>query len=155
MNSKLSKYIFNIAKLLLLLEIGGSTYYTIEILYRGYSHESMFILGGLCLVLIGLLNEDFSYKMYFELQVLIGDIMVLLLEFFTGCIVNLWLGLNVWDYSDLPGNLLGQVCPQFAIMWIPIVAIAIILDDWTRWKFLNEEKPNYRSIIIDTVKKLH
>lgn len=149
--TKIGIKLFNISKLLLLWEIGGCTYYMIEIMYRGYSHESMFILGGICLVLIGGLNELYSYDMYFELQVLIGDIMVLVLEFITGCIVNLWLGLNVWDYSDLPGNILGQICPQFALIWIPIIIIAIILDDWIRYKCLDKPVPKYRSFILEKV----
>lgn len=146
--------VFNFAKFLLLWEIGGCTYYMIEIMYRGFSHESMFILGGICLILVGELNELYSDNLYFELQVLIGDVIVLILEFLTGCIVNLWLGLNVWDYSDLPGNILGQVCPQFALMWMPIIVIAIILDDWIRWKYLKESKPIYRSFILEKVRGL-
>ena len=64
-------------------------------------------------------------------------------EFVTGCIVNLWLGWAIWDYSDLPGNILGQVCPQFALLWIPLVLLAIVLDDVIRWQFYGEECPRY------------
>ena len=99
---------------LLIWLVGGFIYYMIEILYRGYSHSSMFIVGGFCLVFIGLINELYSWDMYFELQVLIGDIIVLILEFCTGLIVNVWLDLNVWDYSNMKFNVMGQVCPQFA-----------------------------------------
>ena len=114
--NKIQKIIANFFKYLLIWEIGGITYYTVEILFRGYSHESMFILGGLCLVFIGLLNEIFSFNMYFELQVIIGDIIVVGLEFVTGLIVNIWLGLGVWDYSNMPFNFMGQVCLLFALL---------------------------------------
>ena len=135
------------------LEIGGCLYYTIEILWRGYSHESMFIIGGLCLIFIGLINECYGYDMYIELQVIIGDLIVLLFEFTSGCILNLWLKLNVWDYSDMPGNILGQICPQFAILWIPIVFVAILLDDFIKYNyFTGYEKPYYRSYIIEKLK---
>ena len=144
-NIKILKYIF-------LLLIGGLIYYTIEILFRGYSHYSMIILGGVCFILIGLINEILPWDMYIEKQILIGTISVVVLEFVAGCILNLWLGLNVWDYSDMPFNLLGQICLPFAIIWIPLVLIAIILDDNIRYYFFNEEKPRYKSYILVKLK---
>ena len=65
------------------------------------------------------------------------------LEFITGCIVNLWLGWDVWDYSDMPGNLMGQICPQYTLLWAVLVLVAILLDDYIRWRFFGEEKPHY------------
>lgn len=62
----------------------------------------------------------------------------------TGCIVNLWLGWNVWDYSTMPGNFMGQICPQFTLLWVVIVVVAIVLDDVIRWRFFGEEKPHYK-----------
>ena len=41
----------------LLLLAGGSVYVCIELLWRERSHGSMFLCGGLCTVLIGMLNE--------------------------------------------------------------------------------------------------
>ena len=37
--------------------IGGSTYVALEVLFRGRSHWTMFILGAICFILIGLINE--------------------------------------------------------------------------------------------------
>ena len=51
----------------------------------------MFLLGGLCFVLIGLLNEVIPWEMPLPLQGVIGSAIVTALEFATGCIVNLWL----------------------------------------------------------------
>ena len=142
-------------KYLFLFVLGGSVYYGIEILYRGYSHFSMFIVGGLCFIIIGLLNEIFSWDMHIEVQTGIGLGAVLLLEFAAGCIVNLWLKLDVWDYSNLPMNLLGQICVPFAILWIPIVVAAILLDDYTRYFFFKEEKPRYNSWWFEKIKILY
>ena len=142
--NKLEKYFLKFFNYLLIWIIGGFIYYMIEIIYRGHSHVSMFIVGGLCLVVIGLLNEIYSWDLYFELQVIIGDIIVLILEFCSGLIVNIWLGLNVWDYSNMKFNILGQICPQFALIWLPIIFVAILLDDWIRYRYMNEEKPRYR-----------
>ena len=61
--TKSAMNVFIAAKYLLLWEIGGCVYFMIEIMYRGFSHESMFILGGLCLILIGGLNDFFSYEL--------------------------------------------------------------------------------------------
>ena len=138
----------------ILLVVGGSIYVTMEILFRGYSHISMFIVGGLCLCLIGVLNEFYKWEMYIEWQVLIGVGIILTLEFFSGCIVNLWLDLNVWDYSNMPLNLLGQICLPFALLWIPLAFLAILLDDYLRYNWFGEEKPKYRSIILEKIKSL-
>lgn len=126
-----------------LLLLGGTIYYGIEIAYRGYSHPTMFLVGGICFILIGLINEVIDWNMPFLKQVLLGDIIVLIVEFIAGCILNLWLGLGIWDYSNLPFNLLGQICLPFAILWLPIVAIAIVLDDWTKYFLYGGQKPYY------------
>lgn len=131
-------------KYLFLFWFGGSFYITLEVFYRMYSHYSMFLLAGTVFIIVDGLNEVWSWETGLIKQVLIGTIIALIGEFVTGCIVNLWLGLNIWDYSDLPFNLLGQICPQFALVWMPIILIAIILGDVIRWKFFNEETPRYK-----------
>ena len=143
-----------IFKYIFLFFLGGSIYYNIECLYRGWSHISMFAVGGMSLVLIGLTNELLEWDWYFEAQVLIGLVDVLIMEFVSGCIVNLWLKLNIWDYSNQPGNILGQICPLFALIWIPLIAIAILLDDCVRWFIFGEEKPRYRFAIVELIKKI-
>ena len=131
-------------KYLVLFLFGGYTYYGFEILWRGYSHYSMIICGGICFIYAGLQNEQVEWDYPFWKQVLRVEAFILSAEFITGCIVNLWLGLNVWDYSGLPGNILGQTCPQFDLLFLPLSAIAIIVDDFIRWKWFGEEKPRYK-----------
>lgn len=122
----------------------GGVYYSVEILWDGSSHWSMFILGGVCGVLIGLLNEHYlTWDMPIWKQVLYGECIVLPLEFVTGLIVNVWLGLNVWDYSHIPLNIMGQTSLPFAIVFIPVILLAIFMDDFYRWLFLHEQKPKY------------
>lgn len=151
MKRSFADYFIHTFELLLIWMIGGDVYYGIELLWRGYSHESMFILGGICLVLIGLLNEiPYTKNWYFEQQVLVGDLIVLVLEFFTGCVVNIGLGLNVWNYSDQPGNILGQICPLFASLWLPVIMVAIVLDDFIKWKYLGYPKRTY-TFYIDKI----
>lgn len=138
---KLSKLLL---KYLFLLIVGGTTYVGIELLWRGYSHWSMFFLGGLCFICCGLLNEILPWDMVLSKQMLLGAIIITTLEFITGCIVNLKLGWNVWDYSNLPLNICGQVCPIFFIAWYYVSGLAIILDDWLRYWIFHEEKPHYK-----------
>lgn len=108
--------------------IGGLAYMVIEILWRGHTHWSMGVLGGVCFVFIGLLDEWFEHPPLL-LQMMQGAVIVTMLELITGIIVNLHLGWDVWDYSDMPGNLMGQVCPQFAVAWFFLSAAAIKLEN--------------------------
>lgn len=133
-------------KLLVLAVIGGAIYVGIEMLWRGHSHPSMFILGGLCFVSIGLINELFPWELGIVWQALIGGTMVTCLEFITGVIVNIWLKLGVWDYSGLPLNILGQVCLPFYFAWFGLSVVAIVFDDYLRYWFFGEEKPHYKIV---------
>ena len=118
----------------ILFLIGGGIYYLLEVLWRGYSHWTMFIVGGLCFVLLGLLNEyRYSWNTSLLKQALMGALVITAFEFVSGCIVNLWLKWNVWDYSDLPFNLFGQICLYYFLLWIPLSVIGIVLDDWIRY----------------------
>ena len=126
--------------------LGGTVYVFIELMWRGYSHWSMFLLGGICFIALGLINEVIPWDMPLIAQMLIGCAIITALEFITGCIVNLWLGWDVWDYSDLPYNLLGQISVMSSIGWYFLSAVGIVLDDWLRYIFFGEEKPRYTII---------
>lgn len=123
--------------------IGGLLYIIIELIWRGYSHWTMFALGGLCFVCMGRINEVIPWNMPLWLQVLIGTVIITVLEFVTGCIVNLWLGWNVWDYSNVPFNVLGQICLPYILLWIPMSLTGIVSDDYLRHWLFKEEKPHY------------
>lgn len=130
-------------KMLLLECIGGMLYVGLELLWRHRSHWTMFILGGLCFVLIGAINEIIPWCMPIWQQALIGAAIITSLEFLTGCIVNVGLGWQVWNYSNMPLNLFGQICVPYMLLWIPVSLIAIILDDWLRYWLFKEERPHY------------
>ena len=126
--------------------LGGVIYVLIELMWRGYSHWSMFLLGGICFIALGLINEIIPWEMPLTAQMFIGCAIITVLEFITGCIVNLWLGWNVWDYSELPFNLLGQISLKSSIGWYFLSAVGIVLDDWVRYIFFGEEKPKYKIV---------
>lgn len=131
-------------KYIVLMATGGLLYVLLEMAWRERSHWTMFLLGGICFVCLGLINEVIPWDMLLWQQIIIGACIVTMLEFLTGCIVNLWLGWAVWDYSGLPGNILGQICPQFIGLWIPVVLVAIVLDDWFRYWWFGEKRPHYK-----------
>ncbi|MCM0709084.1 putative ABC transporter permease, partial [Faecalicatena sp. BF-R-105] len=97
-------------------------------------------------VLIGGLNEWLPWEMPLLLQMLFGAAIVTALELLTGCVVNLWRGWAVWDYSNEWGNLWGQVCPRFSALWFLVSGGVIPLDDWLRWRWYGEERPRYRLV---------
>ena len=131
-------------KAVTLFFIGGGAYVLVELLFRGHSHWTMALLGGLCFVLIGGINNWIPWKMPLPLQCLIGAGVVTLVELVAGLILNVWLGLEIWDYSNMAGNFLGIICPQFTLAWVGLSLLAILLDDWLRYKLFSEEKPHYR-----------
>ena len=133
----------NFIEYFILGAIGGCTYTTIEVWYRGYSHWSMTILAAIVFIAIGMLNEGMDWDTPFGLQMLYGGLIATGLEFVAGCILNLWLGWDIWDYSNMPFNILGQVCLPFFFVWCGLAAVIIIADDVIRWKVFGEEKPRY------------
>lgn len=132
-------------KYLVLLLIGGSIYYMIEVLARGFSHWTMFLVGGICFILIGIINE-ITPKMPLIRQMFLSAIITTVIEFISGCILNLWLGWNIWDYSDEFGNILGQICAKHSIYWFLLSSIGIVLDDYIRYFLFGEEEPKYTII---------
>lgn len=131
-------------KTLFLWAIGGSLYYGIELLWRGYSHWTMLILGGLCFLLIGELNELYTWDMALISQMFISSLVITSLELITGIIVNKWLHWGVWDYSRMPYNFAGQICLLYTNLWFFLSVAGIFLDDFIRWKWMGEEKPHYK-----------
>lgn len=123
--------------------IGGFLYILIELLYRGYSHWSMFLVGGLMFLAVGRINEVLPWETPLCLQALIGGTMILFVELVSGMILNVWLEWGIWDYSNLPFNVLGQICLPFWAAWIALSVPIILLDDFLCWKMFGGKKPHY------------
>lgn len=94
---------------------GGLLYATLEMLWRGWTHWTMLLCGGACFTLMYLISGS---RMSLPRKWILSTAAVTTAEYFTGCLVNLRLGMNVWDYSTLPGNVLGQICPRFILIWL-------------------------------------
>lgn len=130
-------------KALVLFLCGGSMYAVIELLWRGHTHWTMAIIGGLCFLLVGGINNILPCSIPLLLQAFLGGLIVTLVEFASGLMLNVWLGLELWDYSGMPGNFLGQICPQFTLAWCGLSFVAIIADDYLRHWLFKEPRPHY------------
>ena len=134
-----------IARNLVIFGIGGLLYFLVELLYRGYSHYTMIILGGLCFIMIGLLNENiFKWEMSIISQMFLSCIIISLLELIFGYILNIKLNLQIWSYIDQPYNLYGQICLLYTVFWFWLSLPCILIDDWLRHKLFNDEYKKYK-----------
>ena len=133
-----------IIEILSLFCLGGLVYICIELGFRGHSHWSMFIVGGLAFLSVGALNNCvFDYRIGMIPQMIMGGIAITIIEFIAGLILNVWLGLGVWDYSDMPFNIMGQICLPFTFAWMALSFVAVVVDDYVRYKVFGEPKVHY------------
>ena len=115
-------------ELLPVFALGSILYGLTEIMWRGWTHWTMLLCGGLCFTLMYLVSgsELSLFKKW-----LLSTCIITTVEFVAGCIVNLRLHWQIWDYSSMPFNLFGQICPQFILMWfvlsIPGTALCSLL----------------------------
>lgn len=145
-NNKIKCVIYNIVKYPIIFIVGAIVYMTIEILYRGYTHWTMGVLGGISLILIGLIDEVTSKDLPLLVQAPLASIIITLLEYYAGCILNLKLGLDIWDYSELPFNIDGQVCLYFSLAWMVLGMVAVVIDNLIRHYFFDEPWKEIRLI---------
>ena len=96
--------------------LGALGYGCLELLFRGYTHWSMLLTGGLCLLLLYLIAVRSNWSL--PQQWIAGAVIITTLEFLVGIVVNLYLGWDVWDYSNRSLNLFGQICPLFSLFWL-------------------------------------
>lgn len=111
------------AKLSIYFLIGGLLYTGLELCWRGWTHGSMFLLGGLCFVLLEQIGKS---RWPFWMQMLLGMGTITALEFLSGLLINRFLGLAVWDYSDRRFQLLGQICLGYSLLWLPVSGMGLL-----------------------------
>ena len=121
-------------KYALLFMIGAAGYGSIEVIWRGYTHWSMMIAGGLCFMLFSFVAERMGGRRIL-IKAAVCALGVTFIEFIFGVIFNLILKMDVWDYSNMPFNILGQVCPLFALLWMGIAIAFLPLADIINQEF--------------------
>ena len=110
-----------------LFAIGGSIYGLIEVAWRGYTHWTMVCLGGVLFLFFGMMNRFLPEKVTLLQRGVVGGVCVTAAEFAVGYVVNLKMGLAVWDYSEMPFQLMGQVCLPFSLFWAVLSMAAMVL----------------------------
>lgn len=129
---------------LIMFLTGGFLYCGIEILYRGYSHISMLFAGGLCFILVGVIQNILGESASIVGQMLSCGIMITGVEFLFGEVVNKYMHLNVWDYSAEQYNFKGQICLLYSNMWFLLSCPMIILHDYMEYILIGSQMPHYK-----------
>ena len=104
--------------------LGGGAYVALELLWRGRSHYSMFLAGGTCFLLLGMLRR---VKLPLIAKAGLGALAITGVELIAGWIFNR--DYAVWDYRALPLNFQGQICAMFTLLGIPVSIMAMALYD--------------------------
>lgn len=124
----------------------GFIYCMIEILFRGWSHWSMFVLTGfLGVFCVDSINNVLSFDCDYIVQILISTILCTIGEGISGIILNVWLQLNVWDYSKMTFGtfFFGQCNVLFCFAWMLIISIIIFYCDAYNYYILKIEPCPY------------
>ena len=112
----------------LLFILGAVGYAAMETIWRGHTHWSMMIAGGLCFILFSLAAEALRGRSIL-LKAVTCAVGVTAIEFIFGVVFNIYLGMGVWDYSHVPFNIMGQICPMFSLLWAGIAIAFLPLAD--------------------------
>ena len=99
-----------------MFSVGALGYGLLEIVWRGHTHWSMTVAGGICFSSLGVLSEKCK-KTGLLLKGVFGGLLITTVEFLFGIVFNIILKKGVWDYSKLPFHILGQICPRYAGLW--------------------------------------
>ena len=131
---------------------GGAAYFLLEVAYKTARGEperiswTMLVLAAILCIPIERAGAEMPWDVPLWIQAAGCAVLVTAMELIAGLILNVWLGLGVWDYSDLWGNLWGQICPQFAAIWWGLCLVFIPVFDWMRYAVAGGERPRYRVI---------
>ena len=123
--------------------VSGFIYCSLEILWRGWTHWTMFVLAFIVGIIISQYNNIFTYDMDLAWQVLFGGLTSIMLEYLFGITFNQ--DFTIWDYRGLWGTFAqNQLNILFCCTWFVIVCISIFILDWFEYKVLHDEnKPYY------------
>jgi uncharacterized membrane protein len=116
-------------KYILIFSIGAVGYGLLETVFRGFTHWTMLVTGGIVFTALYYFNSKNENAPLWQ-KAAVGAFIITMIEFAVGCIVNLWLGWNVWDYSGFAYNVLGQICLAFTALWF---FLCIPLSYFTRY----------------------
>lgn len=129
---------------------GGTVYFLLEVGFKTLtSHPeriswTMLVLAILLTIPVERCGSELPWECPLWVQALACASLVTAVELVAGLLLNIVLGLNVWDYSNIPFNLFGQICPQYAAIWWVLCLAFIPIFDWLRWAVVGRDKPRYK-----------
>jgi len=103
--------------MLYIYTIGSAVYSLIEIVFRGHTHWTMVIAGGVVFLFLYKISK-LTEQSYYTTQIIIFTVFITTIELILGIILNKILKLNVWDYSNRPVNLFGQINLFNSLLWL-------------------------------------
>lgn len=110
---------------------GATGYWALELMWRGHTHWTMPITGGLCFIVIYAIANFMEEKLWRKWIMCASSITAV--EFVVGGLVNLKLQWDVWDYSVLPMNLMGQISLRFTFLWLLLAIPTVFLSNIIRY----------------------
>lgn len=134
---------------MLLWSWGGTVYFLLEVAFKtltGHPERiswTMLVVAILLTIPVERAGEQLLWEVPLWLQALCCAALVTAVELAAGCVINLWLGWDVWDYTAMPGNLWGQICPQYSAIWWVLCLVFIPMFDWLRWAVEGGVRPRY------------
>ena len=137
---------------MLLWTLGGAVYYLLEVAYKSLTVHperiswTMLVVAIILCIPVERCGAELPWGSTQWLQAQCCASLVKAGERAAGLVLNIWLGLDIWDYSHLPGNLWGQICPQYAAVWWALCLMFIPVFDWLRWTVEGGERPHYTII---------
>ena len=120
-----------IKKILTVFSIGAVCYSALEILWRGFTHWSMSLAGGVCMCGIYTINDKMKKINRME-KCALCTLLITTVEFLFGVIFNLILHMHIWDYSRFKYNILGQVCLIYSLLWFIVSFPALRICDYLK-----------------------
>lgn len=107
--------------------IGAAGYPLLELAWRGRTHPSMALAGGLSAALMHRISRT---PLSTGAQCMLCAAGVTAIEAACGLLWNR--KHQVWDYRRMPFNWRGQICLPFSLLWCGLSAIWLQLDKASR-----------------------
>jgi uncharacterized membrane protein len=125
------------------IEIAFSSIVSLKPALIGQSSLWMFLVGGLLGLTLGKMNEiKTTRNLMYPFNILAGAAMITLNELISGIILNIWLGFDIWDYSSVTYNFLGQIDLVHSLCWIALTPFVFWVDDVMKHYMFEEPKPD-------------
>ena len=134
---------------MLLWTWGGAVYFLLEVAYKTISGHperiswTMLVVAMLLTAAVERCGAELPWSCPLLLQAAACAVLVTAVELAAGLIINVWLGLGVWDYTGLPLNLWGQICLGYSLLWWLLCLIFIPAFDWLWYTVAGGDKPTY------------